>query len=76
MSKPELIYANSIRVFYSTDCQKYGVQIFDRGTSSGKLGWRQIDPHPKQPNRSAYTPYKKVAERWMSQFIARGKAVQ
>ena len=70
--KPTLIYENSIRVFFSPDCQKYGVEVFDHGTSSGQLGWRQIDPHPDQPKRSAYTPYKKVAERWRLDFISYG----
>ena len=71
----EIIPDNSIRLFYNNDCGKYGVEVFDRGTSSGQLGWRQIDPFPKQPKKSAYTPYKKVAERWMLNFKVYGKRI-
>ena len=71
--KERIIPPNSVRVFFNEDCMKYGVEVFDKGTSSGSLGWRQIDPHPHDKKRSAYTPYKKVAERWRENFLVWGE---
>lgn len=73
--KAKMIYPNSIRVFYNQDCGKYGVEIFDHGTSSGQLGWRQVDTTTVGAT-DVYTPYKKVAERWRENFIAYGEAVK
>ena len=66
------IFNTDTRVFYNPDCQKYGVEKITKGiVLHCKDGirrqlykWAQVDPHPNQPNRSAYTPYKGVAERW------------
>lgn len=66
---------NIARVFFNKDCGKYGVEVFDKGTSSGILGWRQVDT-TLYGATSVYTPYKKVAERWLKQFRTYGKVVQ
>lgn len=73
------IFTTDARVFYNHDCQKYGVEKIvkgmilygDDGIRRQLYKWAQADPHPKQPKRSAYTPYKKVAERW-AQKLASG----
>lgn len=67
-----LIYKSDTRVFYSKDCNKYGVEKIQKayvlhckdGISRQLYKWSQIDPQPRIKNRSAYTSYKKVAERW------------
>lgn len=66
------IFNSDTRVFYNPDCQKYGVEKITKGISllckdgmqRQLYKWAQVDPHPQHPQRSAYTPYKKVAERW------------
>ena len=73
------IFTTDARVFYNPDCQKYGVEKLTKGiTLHCRDGitrqlykWVQADPHPDQPKRSAYTPYKAVAERW-AQKLASG----
>lgn len=67
-----IIPENAVRVFYNQDCGKYGVEVFDAGTSSGRLGWRQVDT-TKYGASDVYTPYKKVAERWLINFRTYGK---
>jgi hypothetical protein len=66
------IFDTDTRVFYNPDCQKYGVERLTKGIvlhckdgiTRQLYKWAQVDPHPGQPRRSAYTPYKAVAERW------------
>lgn len=66
------IFATDTRVFYNPDCQKWGVEKITKGITlhcqdgitRQLYKWAQVDPHPGQPDRSAYTPYKGVAERW------------
>lgn len=72
--KSEIIPENAVRVFYNPDCDKFGVQVFDHGTSSGMLGWRQIDT-TKYGATNVYTRYKKVAERWRQNFLVYGELV-
>ena len=70
------IFTTDTRVFYNPDCQKYGVEKLTKGIvlhckdgiTRQLYKWAQADPHPKQPRRSAYTPYKAVAERWAKQL--------
>lgn len=66
---------NKVRIFYNRDCQKYGVEVFDKGTTSGWEGWRQVDT-TKFGGTDVYTPYKKVAERWMQNFIKNGRLIK
>lgn len=69
---------NSVRVFYNADCAKYGVEVFDNGTSSGHIGWRQVNTATElgpASVKNVYTPYKKVAERWRELFFTYGKRV-
>ena len=75
MNKPKLVPQNSVRVFYNQDCQKYGVEVFDHGTSAGWLGWRQVDT-TLYGATDVYTPYKKVAERWRNLFITYGSLIE
>lgn len=71
-----MIFKSDTRVFYNPDCQKYGVEQLTKGIilhckdgiRRQLYKWSQADPHPGQPNRSAYTPYKAVAERWAQQL--------
>ncbi len=72
--KNRIIPQNSVRVFFNKDCGKYGVEVFDNGTSSGELGWRQVDTTLYGAG-DVYTPYKKVAERWRELFIVYGELV-
>lgn len=59
------------RVFYNSDCGMYGIEkyIIDNG-SGRKLFWQQVLPPKKtygaRNGQSAYTEYKKVAERWLA----------
>lgn len=71
----EIMPPNIARVFFNKDCGKYGVEVFDRGTSSGQLGWRQVDT-TQQGATGVYTPYKKVAERWLANFRTYGRLVK
>lgn len=69
------IFPSETRVFYNPDCAKYGVQKIVKGiVLDGKqlYKWSQVDPHPNQPNRSAYTHYKGVAERWANKIREHG----
>lgn len=51
----------AVRVFYSRDCAKWGVQEWTQQANGGR-GWVQIDP--KKASGEAYTKSKGVAERW------------
>lgn len=73
--KSNLIPQASVRVFYNQDCGKYGVEVFDKGTSAGWLGWRQVDT-TQYGATDVYTPYRKVAERWRDNFIVYGRLVK
>lgn len=55
-----------IRVFFNKDCMKYGVEAYGNLWSDG-IGdrWQQIALDTKHP----YTPYKKVAERWLNKLL-------
>lgn len=59
------------RVFYSEDCQMYGVQAYKSNVNytGDPPRWVQVLP-PKNTygarnGKSAYTNYKGVAERWL-----------
>ena len=58
-----------IRVFFNKDCMKYGVEVFGNlwGDCMGDR-WQMIALNTKT---KAYTPYKKVAERWLKQFVVK-----
>lgn len=74
----KVIPQSSVRVFFNKDCGKYGVEVFDSGTSSSLIGWRQIDTTRElgvANVKNVYTPYKKVADRWRDLFIVYGKRV-
>jgi len=73
--KERIMPENSVRVFFNEDCGKYGVEVFDKGTTSGWLGWRQVDT-TKYGATDVYTRYKKVAERWRVAFMTHGERVQ
>lgn len=71
-----IIYQSDTRVFFSDDVQAYGVEKITKGIklhcrdgiTRQLYKWQQVDPHPAKPRRSAYTPYKAVAERWAEQL--------
>lgn len=50
-----------VRVFYNTDCAKYGVQEWGIIAGGGR-GWAQIDP--EKASGAVYTPIEGVAKRW------------
>ena len=56
-----------IRVFYNKDCMKYGVQVYGN-LWNDNMGnrWEQV---VRTMRGKAYTPYKKVADRWLKQLI-------
>lgn len=58
-----------IRVFYNPDCGKYGVETYGNlwGDCMGDR-WQMVAYDTKS---QAYTPYKKVAERWKDKFIVK-----
>ena len=57
-----------IRVFFNKDCMKYGVEVLGNLWDDAVMGerWQMIALNTKT---KAYTPYKKVAERWKREFI-------
>ena len=62
---------NSFRVFFNEDCMMYGVQeLVNYGYEVPERSkkWTQVLPPKKsygaRHGKSAYTAYKKVAERW------------
>lgn len=64
-----IVYPSSTRVFYNKDVGQYGVEHIVEGIRLHcKDGitrqlhkWQQ---HPLPARNKAYTPYRKVAERW------------
>lgn len=58
----------SVRVFYSKDCAKYGVQEWTRQANGGR-GWSQIDP--EKASGAVYTPVEGVAKRWARELAKR-----
>lgn len=63
----EQIFAvENARVFFNRDCGKYGVETYGN-LWNDCLGtrWQQVVLDTKHP----YTPYKKVAERWLKKLV-------
>ena len=63
-----VIEVQDARVFYNVDCGKYGVETYGNlwGDCIGDR-WQQVTLDTKHP----YTPYKKVAERWLNKLIVK-----